>query len=179
MRLRVSLFLITLFVAGPVAFADPQVNRSPESQAQVVFPPYSEQHILFDFYFDHPQKVGPALSWIDSAMRSLTSEPYNYLPEFLDFKVLFHGSEVVTLAKANYKKYEKEVERMRFLASLGVEFRVCATSLKEFGYRPTDVQEFLKIVPSAVTDLAHWQLMGYAVIQPTVLIKKYATEDIR
>jgi hypothetical protein len=35
------------------------------------------------------------------------------------------------------------------------------------------------VVPSAITELAHWQLQGYALITPTVMDKKYTIEEIR
>jgi hypothetical protein len=178
-RMQIQFLWLMLGLATTAVHADPAVNPPVRSGAQVVFPPYTEQRVVFDFYFDHPQKIGPALQWVDGLMKPLVSEPYNFLPEFLDIKVLLHGTEVVALAKSNYGNYQVAVERMRFLASLGVDFRVCATSLQEYGYRASDMQDFLKIVPSAITDLAHWQLKGYAVIQPNVLAKKFATEDIR
>jgi intracellular sulfur oxidation DsrE/DsrF family protein len=177
--MRIQVLLLVLAMASPVFATDPTVNPPTRSGAQTTFPPYTEQKVVFDFYFDHPQKIGPAIQWVDGLMKPLISEPYSYLPEFLDIKVILHGTEVVALARKNYKTYQAAVERMRFLASLGVEFRVCATSLQEYAYRPEDMQEFLKIVPSAITDLAHWQLKGYAVIQPQILSKKFASEDIR
>ena len=36
-----------------------------------------------------------------------------------------------------------------------------------------------QIVPSAITELAHWQLEGYALIKPEVMDKKFSIEEIR
>jgi intracellular sulfur oxidation DsrE/DsrF family protein len=68
---------------------------------------------------------------------------------------------------------------MRYYASLGVEFRVCAIALQDFGYIADDLPDFVTVVPSGITELAHWQLQGYALIQPQVLTKKQRNEDIR
>lgn len=113
---------------------------------------------MFDFYFDDPQKISPALQWVRGLIKSLIEPPYDYLPEFLDIKVVMHGTELVSVARKNYAKYRDAVERMRYYASNGVEFRVCAQALDDYGYRPEDLYDFVKIVPSAITDIAHWQI---------------------
>ena len=140
---------------------------------------YTEQKVVFDFYFDDPAKINSALYWIRSLMNPLTEEPYGYAPEFLDIKVVIHGTEIVTLAKKNYAKYKDAVERMRYYASLGVEFRVCGLAAADFGYARNDFQDFVRIVPSAIPELAHWQLQGHALIAPNIMDKKFSVDEIR
>lgn len=151
----------------------------PGVAAEVVETPYSAQKAVFDFYFDEPGKIASALYWLRSLMNPLTGAPYDYAPEDLQLKVVIHGTEIVTLAGHNYERYRDAVERMRYYASLGVEFRVCAIALEDFGYTADDLPDFVTIVPSGITELAHWQLQGYALIQPRVLAKKHSNEDIR
>jgi uncharacterized protein len=100
-------------------------------------------------------------------------------PELMSIKVVIHGTEIVTLAKKNYDKYRDAVERMRYYAGLGVEFKVCGLAAHDYGYRPEDFQDFVQVVPSAITELAHWQMQGYALITPVVLEKKFSVEAIR
>ncbi len=152
-----------------------QAGDSPE----FVQTPYSEQQVLFDFYFDDPQKINSALYWIRSLMNPLMDTPYDMAPEFLDIKVIIHGTEIVTVAKKNYEKYRDAVDRMRYYAALGVEFRVCGLAAEDYGYRTEDFQDFIKVTPSAITEIAHWQLQGYAVITPHVMEKKFSIEEIR
>jgi intracellular sulfur oxidation DsrE/DsrF family protein len=147
--------------------------------AEFVQTPYESQQVIFDFYFDEPQKVNSALYWIRSLLNPLLEEPYGLAPEFMDIKVIIHGTEIVTLAQKNYEKYRDAVERMRYYASLGVEFRVCGLAAEDYGYRAEDFYDFVIVAPSAITELAHWQLQGYAVIRPEVLAKRYAIEEIR
>ena len=149
------------------------------ADAQIVQTPYSEQKVVFDFYFDEPQKTASALYWIRALLNPLIDEPYGYAPEFMDIKVVIHGTEIVTVSRHNYKKYKDIVERMRYYASLGVQFRVCGMAADDYGYRREDFHDFIQIVPSAITELAHWQLQGYALITPQVVTKKYSIEDIR
>lgn len=169
---RIVSILLLCQLASVAVAADSETSR-------VVQTPYGEQRVLFDFYFDEPEKIGTALFWIRSLINPLMDEPYGLAPEFLDIKVVVHGTEIVTLARKNYAKYEDAVERMRYYASLGVEFKVCGLAAQDYHYATDDFYDFVDVVPSAITELAHWQLQGYALITPQVLEKKHAIEDIR
>jgi len=147
--------------------------------AKVVQPPYQEPKVVFDFFFDDPRKINSALHWIRSLTNPLMDAPYDYAPEFMDIVVVIHGTEVVTTVKHNYKKYREAVERMKYYASLGVKFRVCALAANDYGYRAKDFHDFLELVPSGLTELAHWQLKGYALITPQVMDKKFTVDEIR
>ncbi len=147
--------------------------------AKRVQTPYAEQKVVYDFYFDEPAKINSALYWIRSLMNPLGDEPYNYAPEFMDIVVIIHGTEIVTVAKHNYSKYKDAVERMRYYAALGVNFRVCGLAAADYSYDDKDFYEFIEIAPSAITELAHWQQQGYSLITPAVMDKKYSIEEIR
>ena len=149
------------------------------TEAKVVQTPYQEPKVVFDFFFDDPRKINSALHWIRSLINPLMDSPYDYAPEFMDIVVVIHGSEVVTTVKHNYKKYREAVERMKYYASLGVKFRVCALAANDYGYSAKDFHDFLELVPSGLTELAHWQLKGYALITPQVMDKKFTIEEIR
>lgn len=150
-----------------------------KAEAKFVQTPYEEQKVVFDFFFDDPKKIGSALFWVRSLLNPLMDEPYNYAPEFLDLVVLIHGTEVVTTAKHNYDKYKDSVERMKYYAALGVKFKVCGIAAQDYGYSRRDFYDFIELVPSAVTELAHWQLQGYATIKPEIMDKKFSIEEIR
>ena len=168
---RIITLLLCLMAALP--------GRTEEAVSQAVQTPYTEQKVVFDFYFDEPDKINTALFWIRSLINPLMDEPYGLAPEFLDIKVIIHGTEIVALARKNYTKYEDAVERMRYYASLGVEFMVCGLAAEDYHYATGDFYDFVDVVPSAITELAHWQLAGFALITPQVLEKKHTIEDIR
>lgn len=181
MRQQIFAIIIAL-MAGAAQAADTPIlpnPPTPPSGAQIVTPPYTEQKVVFDFYFDEPHKISSALNWVRSWMRPLIEAPYNYPPEYLDAKIVIHGTEIAALAKSNYKEFRTAVERMRYYVSLGVDIRVCRMALEDYGYAPEDLHDFVRIVPSAMADVAHWQSKGYALLVPQVLSKKYRTEDIR
>ena len=141
--------------------------------------PYAPAKVVFEFYLDDPQKIGSALYWVRSLMNPLLEAPYNYSPEDLNIVVVIHGNEIVTVAKHNEAKYQDAVDRMRYYADLGVKFKVCGQAAADFGYRVEDFQDFIEVVPNAITELAHWQQQGYALIVPKVLEKTIDVESIR
>ena len=149
------------------------------AEAKFVQTPYKEQNVVFDFFFDEPAKISSALFWVRSQMNPLIEEPYNLAPDFMNLIILIHGTEIVTLAKKNYPKYKDAVDRMRYYNSLGVKIRVCGLAAEDYGYSAKDFHDFVEKVPSAITELAHWQMEGYAVIAPKVMEKKYTIEEIR
>jgi intracellular sulfur oxidation DsrE/DsrF family protein len=142
--------------------------------------PYAEeQRVMFQIFLDDPAKLGSALFWLRSFMNPLTDAPYGYAPEWMDIKVVLHGTELVALVEQNYDRYETAVERMKYYAQLGVEFRVCALAAEDYGYRDEDFYDFVKIVPSAIVELAHWQQQGYALIRPVVTERHISIEEMR
>lgn len=147
--------------------------------ARRVYPEYEPPKVVYDFYLDDPAKLSAALYWIRSLINPLLESPYDMAPEMMDIKVVIHGTEIVALVKKNYEKYRNEVERMRYYASLGVEFKVCGLAAGEYGYEADDFQPFIEIVPSAFTELVHWQQQGYALIIPRVQLRTHAMEEIR
>ena len=180
MKYSVTKYLLpiaTLFLACNVCFAN---NHEDVRIDGVTYPPYNEeQKVVFEFYFDDPQKIATALFWLRAYMNPLMDHPYNMAPEFLDIKVIIHGTEIVTLAKHNYKKYKEIVERMRYYSGFGIEFRVCNLAAHDYGYSPEDFHDFVIVTPSAMTEMAHWQQEGYTLIIPQVLEKKFTIEEIR
>ncbi len=112
-------------------------------------------------------------------MNPLMNDPYGYAPEFLSIKVVIHGTEIVTVAKYNYNKYKDVVGRMKYYASLGIDFLVCGLAASDYGYKSSDFHDFVTVVPSAINELAHWQMQGYALITPNIMDKKFSIEEIR
>ena len=172
MRYLRIVFVFMIAVASLTGLADDKVSR-------VVQTPYSEQQVVYDFYFDNPDKIANALYWIRSLMNPLMDDPYNMAPEFLDIVVVIHGTEIVTLARKNYERYQDTVERMRYYASLGVKFRVCSLAATDFGYKTEDFHEFIEVVPSAMAELAHWQQQGYSFLLPQVFERHISVDEIR
>jgi intracellular sulfur oxidation DsrE/DsrF family protein len=150
-----------------------------QAQARFVQTPYQHPKVLFDFYLDNPAKMGAALYWVRSFMNPLLEAPYSLFNDDMSVIVLLHGTELVTVAKKNEAKYEEIVQRMRYYADQGVKFKVCGLALQDFGYTLADMQPFIEVTPSAMTELVHWQNQGYGLITPVVTDKRFSIEDIR
>ncbi len=150
-----------------------------QAEAERVDTPYAPARVVFEFYLDDPQKIGSALFWVRSLINPLLEAPYDYAPEDHNIVVVIHGTEIVTVAKKNETKYQEAVDRMRYYADLGVKFKVCGQAAEDFGYTVKDFQDFIEVVPNAITELAHWQQQGHALIVPKVLEKTIDTEAIR
>ena len=170
------LFLASLLIS-PARAESPAPDRS--AGAEVIYPHYPSARVVFDFYFDQPEKINAGLYWIRSLIQPLMDAPYNEAPEMMNIVVLIHGTEIVTLAKKNESRYQDAVDRMRYYHQLGVQFHVCGLALHDFDYTPRDMQDFVKIVPSAFTDLAGLQQEGYALITPRIFTKQFAIREIR
>jgi intracellular sulfur oxidation DsrE/DsrF family protein len=155
------------------------LHPAAHAQAQRVQTPYQNPKAVFDFYLDHPDKIGSALYWLRSFINPLTDAPYSMLPEDMSVVVVLHGTELVTVARKNEARYSEAVQRMRYYASQGVKFRVCGLALSDFGYRADELQSFIEVAPSAMTELVHWQNQGHGLITPVVTDKKVSMEDIR
>ncbi len=171
----ISRYLLTgmlVLLACAATVAEERVSRAVQT-------PYGEQKVVYDFYFDDPAKINSALYWIRSLINPLMDEPYGIAPEFLDIKVVIHGTEIVTVARKNYEQYKDAVERMRYYSSLGVEFKVCGLAAQDYDYATDDFYEFIEVVPSAITELTHWQLQGHALLTPVVMEKRYTLDEIR
>jgi len=168
--------ILSLLLYPLVLLSEEQQSNS----AQIVYTEYSDEpKALFEFYFDEPNKIYGALFWIRSYINTLMAEPYGVAPEFMSTIVIIHGTEIVTMAKKNYQKYKTIVDRMRYYEQLGVEFRVCMDAADDYGYKAEDFYSFIKIAPSAMVELAHWQSKGYPLIHPIVYEKKFTIEEIR
>lgn len=150
-----------------------------QAEGKRVDTPYAPAKVVFEFYLDDPQKIGSALFWIRSLINPLLEAPYDYSPEDHNIVVVIHGTEIVTVAEKNEAKYQEAVDRMRYYADLGVAFKVCGQAAEDFGYTVKDFQDFIEVVPNAMTELAHWQQQGYALIVPKVLEKTIDTDAIR
>lgn len=150
-----------------------------EDKARYAEPDYQPPKVVYEFYLDDPAKMGAALYWVRALMNPLLESPYDMAPEFMEIKLVIHGTEIVTLARKNYEKYRDVVERMRYYAALGVEFKVCGLAANDYGYALEDFYEFVEVVPSAFTELVHWQQQGYALIIPQVFVRTRAIEEVR
>jgi len=167
------------WMALPLMLAASLCSAPAFSQGTFVQTPYKNPKALIDIYLDDPRKLGAALNWVRGVMNPLTEAPYSMIPDEIPIIVLMHGTEVVTLARKNEQRYLEVVQRMRYYADLGVKFKICGLAIRDYGYTADDLQSFVEVTPSALTDLVHWQNQGYALVPAIVNDKKFSIEEIR
>ena len=105
MRIGITVLILLAGLAGlPAAAAEGRAAPGPSGVSERVQTPYKAQKVVYDFYFDMPGKIGAALYWLRAHIKPLGEAPYNIPPEFLDIKVVIHGTEIVTVARKNYEE---------------------------------------------------------------------------
>ncbi|MDQ7082311.1 MAG: DsrE family protein [Aquificota bacterium] len=111
----------------------------------------------------------------------LSKEPYSLIPgEDIDIVVVIHGTEITTLVKKNRDRYRDIWDRVEGMSMYGVKFKVCSMAAELlYGYKKEDFPDFVEFVPSAITELLHWQHKGYALLIPRVFERKRSIEEIR
>jgi len=133
---------------------------------------YGKQKVVYHINYDNPKKQAGALRNIQNHINAVGAEN-------LDIKVVLHGHGLSLLldpdSLAKLKKFkhanadEKMIARIDNLKSQGIDFNVCANTVKG---RKVDVEsdlhdvEKIDIIPSGVAELARLQTMGYTYIKP-------------
>ncbi len=157
--MRALLLLLFMFV---FAFS--------QEGAKLVQTPYQKPfRVVYELFLDHPEKLRPALGWISNVVFVLTNPPYNFSLEDIDIVVVSHGRELPVFAVKNREKYKDVVERIESLSMYGVKFKVCKMAAEQlYGLSEKDFYPFVELVPSAITEIAHWQQLGYGLVIPQV-----------
>ncbi len=75
MRTAVILLMAIIISAAPAIATELEDSKGGNG----VETPYQEQNVLFDFYFDEPERINSALYWIRSQMNPLMDDPYNQI----------------------------------------------------------------------------------------------------
>jgi hypothetical protein len=141
-----------------------------QEHAKYMQTPYQKPFkVVYEFFLDHPEKIRQALGWVSNVIFVLTNQPYGFTPEDIHIIVVSHGRELPVFAKKNREQYADIVERLESLSLYGVKFKVCKMAAEQiYGLSEKDFYPFVELVPSAITEIAHWQQQGYSLIIPQV-----------
>lgn len=153
--------LITVFLGIAILFAGNTIANER----------YGKQKVVYHINYDNPKAQAGALRNVQNHINAVGKEN-------LDFKIVMHGKglslllepEAVKDTKLKYGNATSTIQaKISGLKSQGVEFRVCANTLrgKKISYED-DLYDVSKadIVPSGVAELSHLQQMGYTYIKP-------------
>ncbi|MCX8164457.1 MAG: DsrE family protein [Aquificaceae bacterium] len=141
-----------------------------QHHGKVVQTPYQKPFkVVYELFLDHPEKLRPAIGWISNVVYVLTNPPYSFSPEDLEIVVVSHGRELSVFVAKNRKDFADMVDRLESLSMYGVKFKVCKIAAEQiYGLSERDFYPFVELVPSAITEIIHWQMQGYALMIPQV-----------
>ncbi len=88
--------------------------------------------------------------------------------------IVVEGPGVTTFAKANYLDHQGIVDSFAELANKGVRIEYCGNSVAAAHLRPEDMAGLTEknvavVNPGAFPSIAHYEMLGYAPITPTLL----------
>ena len=117
------------------------------------------QQLKIVFHVDSPQPERLEMAFHNAHSAEMHAGKGN-----IKMVIVVNGPAVKFLLKNADVKLSREVKD---LVSTGdVEFHVCGTSLKAFGYKPQDVLGSCKVVPAGVIDIAELENEGFVYIKP-------------
>jgi len=156
-----TFFLLILMAALPASVLANEDNAR-----------YGKQNVVYHINYDNPKKQFGALRNIQNHINAVGAEN-------MDIRVVLHGNGLSLLLKPEALKSvpkfksanatDKITQRVDRLKLQGVNFKVCANTLKG---RKVNLEQDLydattsDIVPSGVAELAHLQGQGFIYIRP-------------
>jgi uncharacterized protein len=126
---------------------------------------YPTINAVFDANYTDPKSLNILYNFVKNTMKPLKGK----------MVVVTHGPELRAFAKENYLKYQGTMDKMKELADLGVEFRMCHNALRAAGYKADDFHGFVTVVPAGFPEIAFLQSKGYTYINPL----PYGVRDAR
>ncbi|MCS6876381.1 MAG: DsrE family protein [Aquificaceae bacterium] len=155
--MRMFFVLVLIFSLG---FSQPH--------SKVVETPYQKPFkAVFWLFLESPERLKLSLGFISNIMYVLTNSPYNFSLDDIDIVVVSHGREVPVFAYKNKELYSELVDRAEILSLYGVKFKICRVAAEQvYGLSEKDFYPFVELVPSAITEVIHWQMQGHAIIIP-------------
>ena len=145
------------------AYADEAL--SPYGSSKADMHEYPTINAVFDANYTDPGSLNILYNFVKNTMKPLKGK----------MVVVSHGPELRAFAKENYLKYQGTMDKMKELADLGVEFRMCSNALKAAGYKNDDFHSFVTVVPAGFPEIAFLQTQGYSYINPL----PYGVKDAR
>lgn len=161
-----SFLLALIFVCS-------NVFAGPEDASKFDSSPLGAQKVVYHFNYEKPEELRQGLNYLNNHLQGLK--------EFGDLAhshlvVVAHGNELHMLSRLNRAAYPEIYEQLKAYTDQGVTFRICRNAAKARGYKPDDFYDLATVVPAAMTDLAKWQLKGYAYISGDVIKRQQRSE---
>ncbi len=126
--------------------------------------PYEPQNVVYELNYATPKDGVRALGYLRNHLRAL--EEFGDVAKDSHIVVVMHGYEVHAMARENADHFPKVYDTLKGLADKGVSFYLCRNSARGKGYDVDDFYDVVTVVPAGMSELGHWQMKGYATINP-------------
>jgi hypothetical protein len=114
---------------------------------------YSRQKVVFDTTTGSLAGLSSILDRASYMSQLNGADPFD-----TKIVIMLHGEAIPFFAGKNYGKYKELMARAQSL-SVGnvIEFRMCKASAQLQGFKPKDIQGFIKMVPMADAEIVRLQ----------------------
>ena len=145
-----SLIAICLF-ASQVLHAEE--STLPWGSASEINQLYSKQKVVFDTTYGSVDQLTSILDRASYMSQLNGADPFD-----TKIVIMIHGEAIPFFTSRNFARYKDLMVRAHSL-SLGnvVEFRMCKASARLQGFKPKDIQGFIKMVPMADAEIVRLQ----------------------
>jgi uncharacterized protein len=168
--MRAFMLAFIFVIATPfTAFAD---ENTPSKFRDT---PYTPQNVVYEFNYQTPEEGVRALGYVRNHLRAL--EEFGDVAKDSHIVVVMHGYELHAVAREQREHFPEVYGLLQELTEKGVSFYVCRNSARGKGYDTDDFYDLTTVIPAGMSELGHWQAMGYSYINPQ-LMERRSREDL-
>lgn len=148
MSLRLVSIVVSLFVLSTYVNADEQ-------------PEYAPAKVVYDISTGDPKALAHIFDRVSLLQNIYQNDPFE-----ASIVLVIHEEAIPLFGSNDRNKHPELMLRARSL-SLGeiIKFRVCKASADMQGYKRSDIQEFVSMVPMADAEIIRLQREGYAYLR--------------
>ena len=148
MRLHIVIFVLLFFALTTSVKANEQVEYTPEK-------------VVYDISTGDPKALAHIFDRVSLLQNIYQNDPFE-----ASIVLVIH-EEAIPLFGSNDRNHHPELMLRARSLSLGeiIEFRVCKASANMQGYKRSDIQEFVSMVPMADAEIIRLQREGYAYLR--------------
>lgn len=119
---------------------------------------YAPAKVVYDVSSPDPKAMGHILDRVSMLQNIYQNDPFE-----ASIVLVIHEGAIPLFGNKDKNRYLDLMLRARSL-SLGeiIDFRVCQASAKMQGYKKSDIQDFVSMVPMADAEIVQLQHQGYA-----------------
>ncbi len=158
----IFLLAIGLTITMQNAFAtDTKKIIEPWGSASILNIVYKPQKVIFNVTTGNKAELKHILSRIAYLYKIEGSSPMDG-----SIIIILHGQSIPFFVIKHFPENEVIMQQAHSLTvGTPIEFRMCRAAAKSFGYKPKDIDGFVRMVPMADAEIVRLEHQGYAYMQ--------------